>query len=202
MVVSSTVTVVAPDLLGTPDEPGTVVGAQRGDALARDRLARSCRAVAYRFALQLTGDSDDALDLAQDAMLRLFRRLDRLDPARPVRPFLLRIVRNLATDRYRRRRVRPEARAHDMPVAEPRDPRDDPEARASRLQLQRIVWAATAELSAEHQQIVALRDYLDLSYDEIATVLGVPRGTVMSRLHRARRGLAATVRRRLEGGAL
>ena len=84
-----------------PDEAQTVILAQRGEETALDELARSCRQQAYVFALQLTGNPDDALDVAQDAMLRFFRSLGQFDPSRPVRPWLLRIVRNLIRDRSR-----------------------------------------------------------------------------------------------------
>ena len=189
--------VAVADLFGSPEETMVLRRAQHGDDSARDRLARACGPVAYRFALQLTRDADSALDLTQEALLRLFRRLDRLDPARPVRPWLLRIVRNLAVDRARRRAVRPEGFLADPPLVEMADEHQDPEARASRRELQSLVWHELAALTAEQREILALRDYLDLSYDEIAQVLAIPRGTVMSRLHRARRRLETAVRQRL-----
>ena len=78
------------------------------------------------------------------------------------------------------------------------DPQPSPEARAQRTQLQQALWAALRELSPNHREVIALRDYLDLSYDEIATVLKVPRGTVMSRLHRARCRLREVVLQRMQ----
>ena len=70
-----------------PVESSIVVLAQQGEAAALDELARSCRQQAYVFALQLIGNPDDALDVAQDAMVRFFRSLGRFDPTRPVRPW-------------------------------------------------------------------------------------------------------------------
>lgn len=166
-----------------------VRAAQAGDPEARNQLARSCHRVAYLFALQLTGQRDDAQELSQDAMLRFFASLARFDADRPLRPWLLRIVRNLARDRARRlrvRRVEPLEPADDGLLIDPIDPRPSPEEAAGREEIQHELWIAVRSLPRKHREVVALRDYLDLSYDEIATVLRVPRGTVMSRLHRAR----------------
>ena len=80
--------------------------AQTGDTEARDELARRHRQPAYFLALQLLGNADDALDVAQDAMLRFFTTLHRFDASRPVRPWLFQIVRNRVLDLYRRRKVR------------------------------------------------------------------------------------------------
>jgi RNA polymerase sigma-70 factor (ECF subfamily) len=169
-----------------------VRAAQAGDPEARHELARSCHRVAYLFALQLTGQRDDAQELSQDAMVRFFGSLSRFDADRPLRPWLLRIVRNLARDRARRMRVRriePLEPADDSMVLDPADPGPSPEEAVGRIEMQRLLWRAVRALPRKHREVVALRDYQDLSYDEIATVLQIPRGTVMSRLHRARSSL-------------
>jgi RNA polymerase sigma-70 factor (ECF subfamily) len=174
--------------------------AREGDRKAREELARRCRRPAYVLALQLLGDPDDALDVAQDSLLRLFDGFGRFDPSRPLRPWLARIVRNRALDLRRHRRARPtlslDALLED---GHPETPAaaEGPEERAARRQLQRRIWRALQETSAAHREILVLRDYQDLSYQEIAAVLGIPVGTVMSRLHAARRSL----RRALEAGA-
>jgi len=181
-----------------------VVAAQRGDADARDALARDCAAIAWRVAVRLTGDPDAARDLAQDAVLRCLRALDRFHPDRPLAPWVAQIVRNLVRDAARRQRVRrlePLHRTSDDVVLEPVDPAPDPEARARRHELQRLVWRCLAVLEEAQREIIVLRDFEGLAYDDIAHVLGVPRGTVMSRLHRARRRLADEVRRRTGGGS-
>ena len=182
-----------------PSEAQTVILAQQGEADALDQLARSCRQQAFVFALQLIGHRDDALDVAQDAMVRFFRSLERFDPSRPVRPWLLRIVRNLVRDRARRLRVRRteslEPADDDALRFEPRDDAPDPEALATRRELQALVWKCLQELKPGYREVLVLRDYQDLSYADIATTLKIPRGTVMSRLHRARRLLQEEVRK-------
>jgi RNA polymerase sigma-70 factor (ECF subfamily) len=183
----------------SPTEAQVVVLAQNGEEAALDALARSCRQQAYVFALQLLGNPDDALDVAQDAMVRFFRSLARFDPARPVRPWLLRIVRNLVRDRGRRLRVRrTESLEPDEGVLrfEPRDQGPDPEALATSRQLQALVWQCLQELAPGHREVLVMRDYQDMPYAEIAAALKIPKGTVMSRLHRARRQLHDLVRQR------
>jgi len=174
--------------------------AQQGDAQAREELAGLCQRMAFALALQLTGNRDDALDLTQDAMVRFFGSLDRFDRRRPVRPWLMRIVRNLYRDRLRRRRIRRTQSLDEVApraVPEPVDTSPGPEFSASRRELQRVVWEEVQKLAPHYREVVVLRDYQDLEYAEIARVLRIPRGTVMSRLHRARKQLAGVVRARL-----
>ena len=193
----------APVAVPPPSEAQTVILAQQGEASALDELARSCRQQAYVFALQLIGHPDDALDVAQDAMVRFFRSLGRFDPSRPVRPWLLRIVRNLVRDRARRLRIRRTESlepANDQALRfDPRDDAPDPEALATRREQQALVWKCLQELHTRYREVLVLRDYQDLSYADIATTLKIPRGTVMSRLHRARRLLQEEVRKHRPG---
>jgi len=174
--------------------------ARSGDREAREELARRCRGPAYVLALQLLGNRDDALDVAQDSLLRLFDSFARFDPTRPLRPWLARIVRNRARDLQRLRRTRPTLSLDGLleggypegriePRAGSRAPEAGPEERLARRQLQRRIWRALQELTPAHREILVLRDYQDLSYNEIAAVLEIPVGTVMSRLHAARRAL-------------
>jgi len=178
-----------PTALGTMDTE-LVVQARSGVAAAREELARRYREPAYLLGLQLTGNREDALDVAQDALLRFFATLDRFQEERPVRPYLLRIVRNRVMDLWRRRRLR---RAESLDAGElPRqiaDERPGPEEATRRGELRRRVWRAVAELPPAKREILVLRDFHDLAYAEIAKVLGIPIGTVMSRLHSARKAL-------------
>lgn len=171
--------------------------ARSGDEAAREELALTHRRAAYLLALQLLGNRDDALDATQDALLRFFATLDRFRPEQPVRPWLYSIVRNRCRDLMRRGRVRrtePLEAEPDRWRPELIDGEADPELDAERAELRRQVFAALGALGREHREILVLRDYQDLSYQEIAAVLRVPRGTVMSRLHRARKALGAALR--------
>ncbi len=174
-------------------DPNLIVEAQAGGRAALDELAHRMRGPAYVLALQLVGNRDDALDIAQDALLRLFQHLGRIAPERPVRPWLFAIVRNRARDLWRSRAARPSESLDARPdvVAHLTAPAGDPEQQAARRQRARRVWTAIAELSHAHREILVLRDFHDLAYAEIAEVLGIPAGTVMSRLHAARAALRA-----------
>lgn len=182
------------------DDRRTVELAGQGDHEARERLARACQFQAYRFALQLTSNQDDALDVAQEAMVRFFQSLHRFDTSRPVRPWLLRIVRNLVHDLRRRQKVRRADSLDDDTAAvlvEPSAPGPGPEALAERHELQRLVWLELQGLPPRYREVLVLRDYLDMPYAEIVFVLRAPRGTVMSRLHRGRLMLRRAVLTRL-----
>lgn len=165
---------------------------REGDQAAREALARRVGTSAYVFALQLTGGSDTAHDIAQDSVLRFFQHLDRFDADRPIEPWLYQIVRNQVRDLRRRDRLRHHESLEtwlEQGRAETVDPSADPAADAELQDLRQRVWRAISELSHPQREIIVLRDYHDLSYREIAEVLSIPQGTVMSRLHSARKNL-------------
>lgn len=162
------------------------------DRGAREELAWRVGRSAYVFALHLTGSPDAAQDIAQDSVLKFFQHLDRFDARRPVEPWLYQIVRNRMRDLARRERVR----RHESLDAwleqghpEAADPSADPATDAEQADLRRRIWRAISQQTATHREILVLRDYHDLSYREIADVLSIPQGTVMSRLHAARKSL-------------
>ncbi|MDJ0925869.1 MAG: RNA polymerase sigma factor [Acidimicrobiia bacterium] len=178
---------------GVPVPDGALLAAVReGDRAAREALAKRVGDTAYVFALQLTGGSEAARDIAQDSVLRFFQHLDRFDEKRPVEPWLYQIVRNQMRDHNRRDRVRRHQSLDAWLEAghpEAADPFADPAADAERADLRRQVWHAISQLSEPHREIIVLRDFHDLSYRAIAEVLSIPAGTVMSRLHAARKSL-------------
>lgn len=189
---------------GTAAGPETelVRKARQGDRGARDELVLRHRRQVYFLALQLLGNADDALDVSQDAMLRFFTNLHRFDAERPVRPWLFRIVRNLALDLFRRRKVRQSESLDSLGGGEedgertgfdPADPNVDLDRDLLQSQLRRRLFAALDQLTPMQREIVVLRDYQDLSYQEIAEMLEIPLGTVMSRLHGARQRLRLLV---------
>lgn len=173
-------------------ESEVVILAQEGDPAAKELLAVRYRMPAFRLAMQLLGRPEEAKDVAQDAMLRFFASLDRFESHRPVLPWLFRIVHNRVRD-LQRQRIRRRVESLDSYLEdtgrEPASPRPGPDQRTLRRQLQQRIWRALGSMSAKHREILILRDYQDLAYAEIASVLGIPKGTVMSRLHAARRSL-------------
>lgn len=144
---------------------------------------------AHALAIQIMGNADDAADAVQDALTTVLERPSAYQPAKgPLRPWFLRVVRNRCIDLLRRRKPT------GKPVEELADPAVGPERAAEIADVSRLLQLALAEISPRQRQIVVLRDYLDLPYAEIATVLNVAPGTVMSRLHRARLALARAYR--------
>jgi len=139
---------------------------------------------AHALALQMLGNTDDATDAVQDAFVKVLNKPGAYDAnTGPLTPWFLRVVRNHCIDLIRRRR--PE----DTNALELSDPGPGPEATLESTQRNRLLKQALAMLPVEQRQIIVLRDYMDLSYAEIANVLEIAGGTVMSRLHRARMAL-------------
>jgi RNA polymerase sigma-70 factor (ECF subfamily) len=140
-----------------------------------------------RFALSLARQPDMADDLVQLTVERALKARDRYDPSTPLEAWLFRILRNAFIDMTRRRRTRSiESDIDDMPEAASFDGRRDTEAR---LMLSQTLEAMRA-LSDDHRALLALVCIEEMSYAEAAETLGIPVGTVMSRLARARRALA------------
>jgi len=149
----------------------------------RDQLAQLGNG-AHALALQMLGNTDDATDAVQDAFVKALKKPGAYDAdAGPLTPWFLRVVRNHCIDLIRRRRPA-EASAEELS-----DPGPGPEATLEGAQRDRLLKHALAALPVEQRQIIVLRDYMDLSYAEIADVLEIAGGTVMSRLHRARMAL-------------
>ena len=135
---------------------------------------------AHALAIQILGNVDDAADAVHDSFATVLSKPDTYDADKgPLRPWFFRVVRNRCLDMIRRRRS-------NEPVEQLVDTAPSPEDHASSAQRSARIAAALAQLSSEKREIIVLRDFLDLSYAEVADVLGIAPGTVMSRIHRAR----------------
>jgi RNA polymerase sigma-70 factor (ECF subfamily) len=144
--------------------------------------------VLRRFALSLCRRPDMADDLVQTTVERAVAARDRFDPATRLQPWLFRILRNAWIDAGRRQATRgTEIDVADMPEAAVHDGARATEAAVMLRQTE----AALATLPAEQREVIVLVCFEELTYAEAAEVLGIPRGTVMSRLARGRVALAA-----------
>ena len=166
-----------------------------GDAARFEHLVVPEIPMLWRAACAITGDHHDAEDLMQDTLLRAYRFVAGFDGRHP-RAWLLTILRNTHVNRHRRRRPGllasgeiPESASADGPVCA------SVEDEAAGQGFDDRVEAALRELSPKLARVVALVDIAGLTYEEAAAALGVPEGTVMSRLHRARRQLRARLDR-------
>jgi RNA polymerase sigma-70 factor (ECF subfamily) len=168
------------------DERSLIVRAQSGDRDSFGVLVRLYLTRVYRAAYGIVRNHDDASDIAQDAFVRAYKNLNRFDVSKPLYPWLFRIARNLALNRIERLNKRevslPEfdtvRSAHKMPdeVVVARDEKER-------------VRAAVSRLPDQHKEIIELCHFQECSYKEMAEILDIPIGTVMSRLYHARQKL-------------
>lgn len=157
---------------------------------------------AYNLARWLCGNGEDAEDVVQEAYARALKFFSSFRDGEP-RAWLLAIVRNTYYSEWRRRRgvssVEFDEELHAIDSENPPPTMGmvsaNPEAQLSRMQDARLLARALEALAPEFREPLVLREIEDLSYKEIAAVLGVPIGTVMSRLSRARRMLLASFRK-------
>lgn len=154
--------------------------------------------VLLRVAMSTTRNAADAEDLVQDTLLRAYRAIDRFDGRHP-RAWLLTILRNAQVNRVRRRRpeLMRDPEAGDR-LLESQTPHDSAESVVIGEAFDATVEDAFKHLPDKFRQVIELVDLHDLSYQEAAEVLDVPIGTIMSRLHRARR----RIRTRLNAAGL
>jgi RNA polymerase sigma-70 factor, ECF subfamily len=170
--------------------------ARGGDAAGFRELVEATHATVFRLAAALVVDRDEAADVTQDTYIRAWDARAELRDGAAVTGWLCRIARNVAHDRRRSwwSRVRaPLADARADTAAAGGAAPDDALRGAERAAAVRRELAALPE---KHRVVLVLREVEELSYEEIAVALGVPVGTVESRLHRARAGLARRLERR------
>jgi RNA polymerase sigma-70 factor (ECF subfamily) len=168
-----------------------------GDTGAFGILVQRYMRRAYYAALGLVGSSEDAMDLSQEAFVRAFRARKTIDPERPFYAWLYQIIRRLCFNHTRDRRTRRRGieAAGDW-LAEQASARTsgmNPERALEAAEARRRVLRALDALSDRDREVLVLKEFEGLRYREIAEVLGVPIGTVMSRLYSARRRLAAAL---------
>lgn len=161
-----------------------------------DRLILPHLPAAYSLARWMLRQPHDAEDAVQDATVRAFRSFGSYAGGSP-RAWLLSIVRNTCLTALERRRgegnVIVLAGAHERLIDTVRDPAPAQDAVLIEEEERRLVHAAIAALPVQFREVVVLREFEELSYREIADVVGAPIGTVMSRLARARERLAAAL---------
>jgi len=167
---------------------------QQGDHAAYSTLVRRYQDRVFRFLLRMVGSRDEALELTQDVLIKVFQALPGWRPDAEFRTWLFRIASNTATDALRRRNV-VEFVALDEDYDVPGDGAG-PEAQLAAKQQLIALQAALDRLPPDHRQILLLREVEDMSYSGIGAALGITEGTVKSRLARAREALIDHYRRK------
>lgn len=168
---------------------GLIRRAQHGNTDAFGQLVTQYQQAAYNIAYRLTGNRQEAEDVAQEAFVKTYQALDHFDAQRPFAPWLYRIVTNTALNWIKRRR--PEAELDEELAPSPTTP--TPEAQAITAETSARLRAAIAELPPNYRAVIELRHFQGLSYHEMSAVLNAPLSDIKSWLFRARRRLRETL---------
>jgi len=180
------------------DDGALVARVRGGDVAAFEPLVEKYRQRVYRLAYSVLRNREDAWDVAQEAFIKAYAALPSFRGQSAFYTWLFRIVMNVAHDKARQRgaagrafgteRVTEEEWERTMP-----DPGEEPDAAAARAEQRARIARALQALPEHHRAIIMLSDLEGFSYREIADVLNIPMGTVMSRLHNARKRLRSVL---------
>lgn len=170
---------------------GLVAEAQAGSIAAFERLIATHQAKVYSFARAFTKDNEEASDLAQEALIKVYRSIGNFRFQSSLSTWLFRIVRNTFLDHAKSRR------SHELKVEQRIDDtheRDlgadaDAEVRLLRDEEHRALWSALHQVPEAYRAVLVLADMQGMSYEEVAAIIDAPLGTVKSRLKRGRDAL-------------
>ena len=179
-----------------PDESLLIKKAREGNVPAFEELIRNYQQMVYNIALRMCGNEDDASDIAQETLIKIFRSIRDFKGDSKFSTWIYRITTNVCLDYLRKNKknagrfINPEFETDDGSLeVEIKDPAPQPEEVAERKEVQRAVQEAIDKLSEDHRTVIVLRDINNLSYEEIAVILNCSEGTVKSRINRARSAL-------------
>ena len=193
---------------GEVDDATLVARAAKKDREAFRLLVERHQQRLFAVAFEMLKRREDAEDVVQESFVKAYLSLDRFQGKGSFFTWMYRIVFNMAIDQRRR-----SARDRSVPLEQPASPGGEarsivaspehgPEDHLARQQEVQLVQRGLREISEEHRAVIMLREVEGLSYDEIARSVGVSRGTVMSRLHYARKKLQQVLAAQLPHGAL
>ncbi len=161
-----------------------------GDQISFSELVRRFRGQVYGLCYRMLGQREDAEDATQETFLRVARNLDRWDPARAFEPWLLTIAGNRCRTRLAKRMRRPGTITLEHPIQDDWQIHNDAKLLAEEMEL------ALRSVREDYRQAFTLFHRHELCYDEIATKMDVPLGTVKTWVHRARREMICRLRKR------
>jgi len=166
-----------------------------GDTELYAVLVNRYRTRLSRYVERFTYDVEDARDVTQDVFIKVYGALDSFDPRFKFSTWLFRIAGNAAIDHLRRRRVRtlplelPLGRDGEVREVDPAETRPNPHEELSRQRLRAALAEAIDRLPDDYRELISLRHYGEMPYEEIAELKGMPLGTVKNKLFRARQAL-------------
>ena len=170
--------------------------AKAGDVAAFEELIEGYQKKIFNLAYRIIGNYDDAADMAQEALIRIFRSIASFKEQSSFSTWIYRITTNVCLDEIRKRKNKKvvsldeEIRMEDGEIKRQFMSDDiQPDAAAEQKELRTMVNNAINSLPEDQRIVITLRDIQGLSYDEISTVLDCPSGTVKSRINRARQAL-------------
>lgn len=176
--------------------PETIKAAQSGDREALVSLLRDIESHVYRTAFYMLGNEQDALDASQEALIRIYSKINSYEEKALFKTWVQRIVTNICIDKFRRAKPSVSIEEHEMVFASRENVEDE------------IIFRDTVEnihhaidkLPEHHRSVVVLRYVQDFSYQEIADSLGLPINTVKSYLFRGRQQLQSMLKDYQKGG--
>lgn len=166
------------------DEAVIIEKIKNGDMKAYEKLVKKYMKKAYNVALYYTKNPTDAWDISQQGFVKAWKGIKRFDAGSPFFPWLYTIIKNEALSRYKREK-KEEDKKNNLPIKVADSPEESLEKKEKIKKLQEAISC----LDKEKKEIIYLRHYAEMSYKEISEVLGLPPGTVMSRLYYARKAL-------------
>ena len=182
----------------TFEEHAVIQAAQHGDRAAFGDLVKAYQRKAFAAAYSILGNRDEAMEVAQEAFIRAYKGMHRFDTKMPFYPWLYRIVKNTSLNHIKKKQRRGESSLDSMMESgfDVKEAGRGPRGQVELSDLQLSIRDAMGELTEDQQEILKLRHFMELSYLEIAELLDIPKGTVMSRLHGARKALKQVIESR------
>jgi RNA polymerase sigma-70 factor (ECF subfamily) len=176
---------------GCPEDDRLIAACRSGKTEAFGVLVNRYQDRLYPTVFRLSGCAEDAFDLLQEAFLRAYEKLELFHGESSFYTWVYRIAINLALSDRRRRR--PESNGLPFDARDQRED-DDPSIPLQRAERDTLIQQALNALAPDHRTVVVMKEFDGLRYEEIGAMLGVPVGTVRSRLHRARGELRERLR--------
>jgi len=176
------------------DDTALMAAVQTGNNMAFEILVNRYKKRAYYIALSLVGDHDEASDLSQEAFIRIYHARKRFRTDLSFFSWFYTILSNLAKNHLKKRSVRMDYA--QIAKAEHNARLDGPTAPDLLIEAdedKQMIWEGIEKLSYDHREIIVLRHFEDMSYEDIAKLLNIPVGSVMSRLYYARRRLKEVI---------
>ncbi len=187
------------------DEKELLEKSKNGDIEAFEKLIERYQKKVFNMAFRIIGNHDDASELAQEVFIRIFKSIKTFKEESSFSTWVYRITTNICLDELRKRKNRKIVYLDDDIKSEDgemkrqlEDTRPTPEAAAEKNEVKRVVESAIQALSDEHRTVIVMRDLQGFSYEEIASIIKCPEGTVKSRINRARQALRDILKNKRE----